>query len=88
LCDRNGLPLHVLASAANTHDIQLFVPLLETTRAFPMVVADRAGARTSCMPTRGTTTAAAAATCTAAESVSASPDAAWKTPPGSAGCAG
>jgi transposase len=27
------------------------------TRAFPMVVADRAGARTSCMPTRGTTTA-------------------------------
>jgi transposase len=29
-CDRNGLPLHVLASGANTHDSRLFVPLLET----------------------------------------------------------
>jgi len=35
LCDRNGLPLHVLASAANTHDSQLFVPLLETNPGVP-----------------------------------------------------
>lgn len=27
---RNGLPLHVLASAANTHDSRFFEPLLET----------------------------------------------------------
>nr|WP_277552212.1 IS5 family transposase [Kocuria oceani] len=30
LTDRNGLPLHVLVSAANTHDSRLFEPLLET----------------------------------------------------------
>jgi IS5 family transposase len=30
LTDRNGLPLHVLASAANVHDSRLFEPLLET----------------------------------------------------------
>jgi transposase len=30
LTDRNGLPLHVLASAANAHDSRLFEPLLET----------------------------------------------------------
>lgn len=35
LCDRNGLPLHVLASATNTHDSQLFVPLLETNPGVP-----------------------------------------------------
>lgn len=33
LTDRNGLPLHVLASAANTHDSKLFEPLLETNPA-------------------------------------------------------
>ena len=30
LCDANGLPLHVLLSAANTHDSMLFEPLLDT----------------------------------------------------------
>jgi transposase len=30
LVDHNGLPLHVLLSAANTHDSKLFEPLLET----------------------------------------------------------
>ena len=30
LTDANGLPLHVLASGANTHDSRLFEPLLET----------------------------------------------------------
>lgn len=30
LCDANGLPLHALISAANTHDSKLFEPLLET----------------------------------------------------------
>lgn len=30
LTDRNGLPLHVLASAANTHDSRLFEFVLET----------------------------------------------------------
>ena len=30
LTDRNGLPLHVLASAANVHDSRLFEPLLES----------------------------------------------------------
>ena len=33
LTDRNGLPLHVLASATNTHDSVLFEPLLETSSA-------------------------------------------------------
>ena len=33
LTDRNGLPLHVLVSAANTHDSKLFEPLLETNPA-------------------------------------------------------
>jgi hypothetical protein len=31
--DRDGLPLHVLASAANTHDSKLFEPLLDTVVA-------------------------------------------------------
>src|SRR5439155_11493290 len=30
LCDRAGLPLTVLISAANTHDSQLMVPLLDS----------------------------------------------------------
>ncbi len=30
LTEANGLPLHVLASAANVHDSRLFEPLLET----------------------------------------------------------
>ena len=30
LCDRTGLPLTVLVSAANTHDSQLMVPLLDS----------------------------------------------------------
>ena len=30
LCDANGLPLHALLSAANTHDSKMFEPLLET----------------------------------------------------------
>lgn len=30
LCDANGLPLHALISAANTHDNKLFEPLLDT----------------------------------------------------------
>jgi len=30
LCDANGLPLHVLLSAANTHDSKLFEPLLQS----------------------------------------------------------
>lgn len=30
LVDHHGLPLHVLLSAANTHDSKLFEPLLET----------------------------------------------------------
>jgi transposase len=30
LCDANGLPLHALISAANTHDSKLFEPLLDT----------------------------------------------------------
>jgi transposase len=33
LCDANGLPLHALLSAANTHDSKLFEPLLETNPA-------------------------------------------------------
>jgi len=33
LCDANGLPLHVLPSAANTHDSLLFEPLLDTSPA-------------------------------------------------------
>jgi transposase len=33
LCDAAGLPLHVLLSAANTHDSRLFEPLLETNPA-------------------------------------------------------
>jgi transposase len=33
LCDANGLPLHVLLSAANTHDSKMFEPLLETNPA-------------------------------------------------------
>jgi transposase len=30
LCDRNGLPLHVLATGANTHDSTMLAPLLDT----------------------------------------------------------
>jgi transposase len=33
LCDVNGLPLHVLLSAADTHDSKMFEPLLETNPA-------------------------------------------------------
>lgn len=33
LCDANGLPLHALLSAANTHDSKLFEPLLESNPA-------------------------------------------------------
>ena len=32
LCDRTGLPLTVLVSAANTHDSQLLIPLLDSYR--------------------------------------------------------
>ncbi|GAA4409878.1 hypothetical protein GCM10023148_00710 [Actinokineospora soli] len=57
LCDANGLPLHIMLSAANTHDSVLFEPLVDTNPT----VRGRAGHdadRTSCTPTRGTTTAA------------------------------
>ena len=30
LCDRNGLPLHVLATGANAHDSTMLAPLLDT----------------------------------------------------------
>ncbi len=30
LCDRNGLPLHALITAANTHDSRMLAPLLDT----------------------------------------------------------
>ena len=30
MCDQNGLPLTVLVSAANTHDSQLMLPLLDS----------------------------------------------------------
>jgi transposase len=33
LCDANGLPLHALLSAANTHDSTLFKPLLDKNPA-------------------------------------------------------
>ncbi len=33
LCDTNGLPLHAMLSAANTHDSKLFEPLLDTNPA-------------------------------------------------------
>ncbi|CAI06387.1 transposase, is4 family, fragment [Aromatoleum aromaticum EbN1] len=33
LVDRNGLPLAVALSAANTHDSQVFIPLLDGARA-------------------------------------------------------
>jgi transposase len=33
LCDANGLPLHAVLSAANTHDSKLFEPLLDTNPA-------------------------------------------------------
>ena len=33
LCDANGLSLHAMLSAANTHDSKLFEPLLETNPA-------------------------------------------------------
>jgi transposase-like protein len=33
LCDRNGLPLHVLATGANTHDSTMLAPLLDTNPA-------------------------------------------------------
>ena len=33
MCDANGLPLHILPSAANTHDSMLFEPLLDTNPA-------------------------------------------------------
>jgi transposase len=39
LCDRNGLPLHVLISGANTHDSKMLAPLLDTNPG----VRERAG---------------------------------------------
>ena len=30
LCDRNGLPLHVLVTGANAHDSTMLAPLLDT----------------------------------------------------------
>ena len=30
LCDRNGLPLHLLATGANAHDSTMLAPLLDT----------------------------------------------------------
>lgn len=33
LCDRTGIPLAVLVSAANTHDSQLLMPLLDSIAA-------------------------------------------------------
>jgi hypothetical protein len=54
-----------MLSAANTHDSMLFEPLLDTNPTVRGHPAGRAGHdadRTSCTPTRATTTAAAAAT--------------------------
>jgi transposase len=39
LCDRTGLPLHVLVSGANTHDSKMLAPLLDTNPG----VRERAG---------------------------------------------
>lgn len=91
LCDRNGLPLHVRLTGANTHDSTMLVPLLETNPG----VRERAGhpGRPRRRPDKlhadkGYDYPAAAATCTNAGSRCASPDAASKTRPGWAGCAG
>jgi transposase len=35
MCDRNGLPLTVLVSAANVHDSQLLLPLLDSIVPIP-----------------------------------------------------
>jgi hypothetical protein len=54
LCNANGLPLHAMLSAANTHDSKLFEPLLERTRPCAAVAGDLAGRDAgprSCRPT-------------------------------------
>ena len=91
LCDANGPPLHVLPSAANTHDSLLFEPLLDTN---PAVRGERGRSGRprrrlrSCTPTRAMTTSGAAPTCTAAASPFETPAAASRTRPSSAGTAG
>jgi hypothetical protein len=92
LTDRNGLPLHVLASGANTHDSKLFEPLLETSPA----VRGRRGrpgrprrpGRRSCMRTRATTIRGAAVTCIGGASRCRSPGAGSRPGPTWAGTAG
>jgi len=58
LTDRNGLPLHILASAANVHDSRLFEPLLETNpgvRGRHSVRAGPGAAQRGCIRTRAFT---------------------------------
>lgn len=43
LCDRRGIPLTVLLSAANTPDADLLFPLLDSTRRYGVSVAGPAG---------------------------------------------
>ncbi|MGC9668498.1 hypothetical protein ACNTMW_18325 [Planosporangium sp. 12N6] len=54
MCDRTGLPLTVLISAANVHDSQLLVPLLDSLARSAPPVAGPAPAPTSCTQTRPT----------------------------------
>jgi hypothetical protein len=83
-----GMPLSLLVTAANTPDAAVFEALLED---IPRVVTPRvAGAAGQARPTRTrpTTTAAAAPTCPAGGSGSASPAVGWSRLPGWAATAG
>nr|WP_206681279.1 hypothetical protein [Actinomadura sp. J1-007] len=74
LSDAAGLPLVVVASAANVHDSQAFKPLLMSLPAI-RPGADRAAAsRSRTAPTRPTIPPSTWPGCTAAESCRASPE--------------
>jgi hypothetical protein len=88
MCDRTGLPLTVLTSAANVHDPQLMVPLLDSLAP---VRSARGRPRTrpaNCTPTRPTTYRRCAPRSADVASPSGSPATASSQTSGSAATAG
>jgi hypothetical protein len=73
LSDHTGVPLTVLISAANVHDSQLMVPLLDSIARSVLLVAGRGTGQASCTRTRRTTSERYAPRSAAAASECASP---------------
>ncbi len=66
LVDAHGLPLNVAVSGANRNDSMLVEPILDSMPAMKRGGQGHPAGRSSCMPTRATTSHASAVTCTPA----------------------